>query len=327
MRSIFLLLLVFVGYYAHAQQQPVFTQSIQNTMLINPAATGVKQFLDAKVGYRRQWMEIPYAPSSFYATMQSPIGSSNYTKSHLSGGTILINDMSGNIRQTTFKVVPAYHFLVSNKKNKSMRVSAGLGLGFTNYGIDGSQVIVQNTNDPIAYAIFTRPQFAFDMGVRLSSQKGSSEVYFVGLAFSNSQKHEVLYSGRFNQILSTITLSSGLAFAVPNLPRCAVVVSSIIRYNKVALQPEATVLFRKESKFWAGTSYRYIDGAVGFQFGGFFSENLNATLSCEIPSGNRIGKLNTKFLGTTTYELSVGLRIPNGRGRKWSKEDMPNVDN
>ena len=319
------ILFALIGISAYAQQQPIFTQSMQNTMLINPAAMGVKQFLDAKVGYRKQWADIPNSPSSFYATLQTPLGY-NYSKAHLSTGGFFMTDMAGNIRQTTVQVVGAYHLLISNQKQKSMLLSFGLAPGMTNYSIDQSNVVVQNNNDPIANAAFSRTKFALDFGVRLSGRRGSSEVYFVGLSANLPRNYESQFNGQMNRIASNITLSGGIALAVPNLRNVAFVPSFILRRNTFGTQIDLNGTLKVANKFWAGVNYRH-NQAIGFLLGGFFTENLNATISYEMPNGNQIGKLATRALGTSIYEISIGFRRPNGKGSRWSINDLPNVDN
>src|SRR5436190_254408 len=74
--------------FAIAQQKPQYTQYVLNNLLINPATTGIENYIDLKAGYRSQWTGLQGAPVTSYITGSVPFGSDfvGGDASALSGG-------------------------------------------------------------------------------------------------------------------------------------------------------------------------------------------------------------------------------------------------
>src|ERR1700710_3136574 len=74
-----LLLTIFIFIMAmqlvRAQQKPQYTQYVFNNMLLNPAVTGIENYIDLKAGYRSQWTGLQGAPVTSYSTLSAPFGS------------------------------------------------------------------------------------------------------------------------------------------------------------------------------------------------------------------------------------------------------------
>src|SRR5688572_28956033 len=65
---------VITGLHVNAQQKPHYTQYILNQYIINPALTGIENYVDVKLSHRHQWVGIQDAPVTTYLTMHGPIG-------------------------------------------------------------------------------------------------------------------------------------------------------------------------------------------------------------------------------------------------------------
>ena len=52
-----------------AQFRPHYTQYILNNYIVNPALTGIDNYIDVKMSMRNQWLGIDGAPKTFYATV------------------------------------------------------------------------------------------------------------------------------------------------------------------------------------------------------------------------------------------------------------------
>src|SRR6476620_7170662 len=61
----------------YAQQKPHYTQYILNQYIINPALTGIENYVDIKVSHRQQWVGLQDAPVTTYLTIHGPIGKSD----------------------------------------------------------------------------------------------------------------------------------------------------------------------------------------------------------------------------------------------------------
>ena len=65
------LLLIAIGCFsinARSQAKPSFTQYILNNYVLNPAITGIENYVDAKLSIRNQWTGIDGAPVTNYFT-------------------------------------------------------------------------------------------------------------------------------------------------------------------------------------------------------------------------------------------------------------------
>src|SRR3569833_498561 len=61
--------------FASAQQKPQYTQYVLNNMLVNPAVTGMENYVDINSGYRSLWTGLQGAPVTSYITGSVPFGS------------------------------------------------------------------------------------------------------------------------------------------------------------------------------------------------------------------------------------------------------------
>src|SRR5687768_16033775 len=61
-----------------AQQKSHYTQYILNQYIINPALTGIENYVDLKASHRRQWVGLQDAPLTTYLSDHGPIGKSSY---------------------------------------------------------------------------------------------------------------------------------------------------------------------------------------------------------------------------------------------------------
>ena len=115
----------------NAQQEPMFTQYMSNSLTmnpanisINPAFTGTTENLFINTLTRLQWVGMEGAPKTFSLTAHSPIPYEN-----MGVGLTLITDKVGPVSNTFFTLNYAYRIKVFNDINLSM----GLKLGLNSY--------------------------------------------------------------------------------------------------------------------------------------------------------------------------------------------------
>ena len=64
-----------------SQQKPHYTQYVLNQYIINPAISGIENYVDMKVSARDQWVGLAGAPKTAYFTSHAPIGKKDYRTS------------------------------------------------------------------------------------------------------------------------------------------------------------------------------------------------------------------------------------------------------
>ena len=73
-RTHLIIILLFVGLGATAQQDPQYTQYMYNMNIINPAYAGSSGTTSIGALYRSQWVGLEGAPSTATIAIHSPVG-------------------------------------------------------------------------------------------------------------------------------------------------------------------------------------------------------------------------------------------------------------
>jgi type IX secretion system PorP/SprF family membrane protein len=121
---------------------PVYSQYLQNGLLINPAYAGTRGSLSAFLSYRMQWMGIPGAPVFQSVSLNAPM------KNDKVGLGIMAQFMKfGFTKSQNIYVSYAYHI-----KLKNGRLSFGLKGGFDRSNTDYSGILTTTKNDPVFVA-------------------------------------------------------------------------------------------------------------------------------------------------------------------------------
>ncbi len=136
-----LLLVAFLGLLItsiSAQQDPMFTKYMFNSLHFNPAYAGSKDHMSITLLHRDQWWGIQDAPKTQSFTIHSPLNDEK-----IALGLGVYNDAIGPTN--TFNVMTSYAYrLVFNDGSK---LSFGLHGGIENWRADFSQLDLQNVTD------------------------------------------------------------------------------------------------------------------------------------------------------------------------------------
>jgi type IX secretion system PorP/SprF family membrane protein len=312
-----------------AQQKPHYTQYILNQYIINPALTGIENYVDVKVSHRHQWVGLQDAPVTTYFTIQGPIGKSDYnttatsqrvpgenprgknywqdyvpSKPHHGVGLQVINDRTGPFNQFSAYATYAYHIGISPGTN----LSAGIGAGINNISLNADKLQFYTTVDPAVYSsgYINRMRFDMNAGIYLYSAD-----YFVGISalqvvpakidFSNNAVKQT--DGKF---VPHLFGTAGYRFLLGDdfnfLP------SLMEKYiNPLPVQVEANAKLMYLDRLWVGASYRHKDG-IAAMIGLNISNVLNVGYSYDYTTS----KLNHYTKGT--HEVIVGFTIGNKYG-------------
>jgi len=120
--SVILLMLLF-SFDGVAQQDPMYTQYMYNTLSVNPAYAGSRDALSLTGLIREQWVGIDGAPSTQSLTMHSPIYSDN-----MGLGLSVINDKVGPIHQTMLFADYSYSIQTTDNAKLAFGLKAGVNI-------------------------------------------------------------------------------------------------------------------------------------------------------------------------------------------------------
>jgi type IX secretion system PorP/SprF family membrane protein len=149
------LVLSFVSFSLTAQQIPMFTHYMNNTLVVNPAYAGSRDALTVTAINRVQWVDHTGAPVTQSITMHSPLANK-----HVGLGFSLMNDKIGPSNNTSMVVDYAFIMDLNSKSKLALGLSAGVNIFQAN--LSSLQLDVQNdpvfTNDIKNH---TTPNFGF----------------------------------------------------------------------------------------------------------------------------------------------------------------------
>lgn len=313
--------------HASAQQKPHYTQYILNQYIVNPALTGIENYIDVKASHRHQWVGIQDAPVTTYLTLHGAIGKNDYRTSatsyevpgenprgqaywenytaaepHHGIGMQVINDKTGPLNNFSMYATYAYHLGLSPRTN----LSAGFGVGMNRIGLnadklDFGDVVV----DPAVFTsgVLNKTRLDVMAGLYLYSAD-----YFIGVSAQQVVPQKINFSDKY------IRLKEGKA--VPHLFATAgyrfligydfnLIPSVMVKYvQPLPTQVELNAKLQYRDKAWVGAGYRYKDG-----FAGMLGVNVSNTLNVGYAYDYTTSRLNNYTKGT--HEIIVGFIIGN----------------
>ena len=135
---IFSLLWVFSAY---GQQEPLYTQYMNNHYLINPAVAGSTENHEIRFHHRFQWFNLPGAPRSFSVTYQGGYENSGF-------GLKLYSDITGPTQRIGAEGGYAYHVPLTD----DIKLGMGLSLKYLQYSLDLQNITFVDPSDEILFS-------------------------------------------------------------------------------------------------------------------------------------------------------------------------------
>jgi len=322
----FLLFILIIGARAvSAQQLPQFTQYIFNNYLLNPAVTGIENYVDVKMGHRNQWTGLEGAPVTSYLSVNAPLGrnfiqgdatafsgqngispsSRLYTQNYQAAephhgiGAMVLTDKAGPITQTNVGVTYAYHLGLTSRMNLSVGVMGGMN----RISLNTSEITLTDPNDPAINNSANNGQWKPDVGVGAWLYSSN---YFVGLSVRQLLPQNYYFGTSRTTGSPTVPhfyFTAGMKIFMTD--EITFMPSVLVKQTSpVPLTYDVNGKFNFSDKFWIGGSYRHNDAAsllAGFNLSSF----VNVGYSYDITTS----ALNTVSRGT--HEIVLGLMLNN----------------
>jgi type IX secretion system PorP/SprF family membrane protein len=285
---------------------PVYSQYLQNGLLINPAYAGTRGALSAFMSYRLQWMGIPGAPVFQSISLNAPM------KNDKVGLGIMAQFMKfGFTRSQSIYVSYAYHI-----KLKTGRLSFGLKGGFDRSNTDYSGILTTTKNDPV-FVANDKPYFLPNIGAgmyyvadklfagvsipsflsyRKNSSSGSVEAYH---SFNN---YDVIFSAG-----GLITISDVLKF------KPSVMIDYSLEKTKRLTQFDINGNFIIGDLIWLGGSYRTSEQVAV----GILQVQLNPQFMFGFSYDYPAGRMNSYSKGSSEFILryEFGYKVSSANPR------------
>jgi type IX secretion system PorP/SprF family membrane protein len=271
---------------------PVYSQYLQNGLLINPAYAGSRGALSAFLSYRMQWMGIPDAPVFQSVSLNAPM------KNDKVGLGFMAQFMQfGFTKSQSIYASYAYRISLGNGK-----LSFGLKGGFDRSNTDYSGILTTTKNDPV-FTTNDKPYFLpnFGAGVYYFSDKlfgGISIPAFLSYkkntttssveAHHSINDYDFIFSGG-----GLIIISQALKFK-PSL-----LIDYSLDKTKKLTQLDINGNFILGDLIWLGGSWRTSEQVVV----GIVQVQLNPQLMFGFSYDYPVGRMSTYSKGSTEFIL------------------------
>ncbi|MFT4033179.1 MAG: type IX secretion system membrane protein PorP/SprF [Siphonobacter sp.] len=321
------LLLFLIFSSSIAQQRAQYSQYMFNSYIINPAWSGMEDYIDLKSGYRNQWVGVEGAPKTFYIAGNAALDKSDRTSSlsvrgpngrplarskvfrsqqhfpdHNGIGAIFLRDETGPSSRTTFDITYAHHFVLTN----FLKLSTGISAGVTQHTLDFDKLQLLEPNDPLSgYGKLSKIVPDINAGALLYSANfyvGASvnQLLFKKLNYGFNGTSDYEWLGR---LYNHYFLTAGYRFDISNdfalLPSAMV---KSVRPTPVSFDLNLKALF--QDRVWLGASYRHKDAIVGL-----IGVNVNYLLNIGYSYDFTFSNLSTVSKGT--HEIVISLMLAN----------------
>jgi type IX secretion system PorP/SprF family membrane protein len=291
-KTVCFLLFLFHGFFSFSQQMPYYSQFKSNAYMLNPAVTGTKRLVDARLNYRMQWMGYEDAPRTTSFSLHSRL-----MKGKLGAGAYVMQDNIGPTKQTNLGASFAFHI-----RFPDVELSAGLAGNFTKYTLFGDKLFIHNSQDPAIDQTITNSTWVNDAhaGIYLYNDRfhvGLSALHMLG-STAEFYKKDTLKKGLI-KYASNINFTLGYNYAQnPEFVFESTVFGSYV--VGVPFNLDYTLRVHFEEKMFAGFSIRLRD-AVALHAGFTLFEDYQVSYSYDF----LIGKLKNYSSGS--HEIMIAF--------------------
>lgn len=205
MRILFIALFSFLTLQLMGQQNAQYTNFLFNSFAINPANAGLKECLDARAGFRTQWVGFEGNPTTVSVNAHQRLNRiSSATQIIHGAGLVVEADNTGPTSRTKVQGAYAIHLPLSRK----VRISFGLSLGVFQHRFDASQINVSQPGDPLLDESNSELVFP-DIGAGVWMY---SKYWFVGLSGSQLTSPSLNETGEVYNFQPHFNLMAGKIF-------------------------------------------------------------------------------------------------------------------
>ncbi len=314
LKNIVVILLLMISFRSYGQVPdssrislgyPVYSQYLQNGLVINPAYAGSREALSILLSYRMQWMGIPGAPVLQSATLHAPM-----KNERVALGLNAQFMQYGATKSSSIFAVYAYHIRIGKGK-LSFGLKAGADLSNTDY----TGLLLSNAGDPVftsdekTYVLPNAGAGTYYFGKRFYA--GFSVPSFLSYKRTDQGSTQAYHSfSEYDFIISAgglITFSPAFKF------KPSVLVDYSLQQSKKLNQLDINGNFIIADLVWAGASWRTTEEVIVGIIQVQPTPQLMIGLSYDYPAGrmNSYSKGSTEFI--LRYEFGSKVSAANPR--------------
>jgi type IX secretion system PorP/SprF family membrane protein len=282
-KIIFILVLTLGSLTIKAQQDPMYTHYMYNTLMVNPGYAGSRDALTVTALDRMQWVDFKGAPSTQTLTMHAPIDNN-----HIGVGLSVLNDKIGPTNNTAIFADFAFIMELTPKSKLALGISGGVNifranLNTLNLDQQGDPVFQDNISNKVTPnfgfgAYYSRERFYAGISVPDLLQNNYSEINDVNgnTLVGKEQRHYFFIAG------TVVNLAHNLDFKPTTLIKVT---------NAAPAEIDLTASFIIMKKLLLGVMFRSGD-AVGGLIGLDITEQFHLGYSYDWSYGLKTFKYN-----------------------------------
>ncbi|HLV23617.1 MAG TPA: PorP/SprF family type IX secretion system membrane protein [Moheibacter sp.] len=255
---------------------------LMDKVIVNPSFTGASDDIVFKASHRRQWDNVPDAPTTSLASIHANI------VDRVGLGMYFMNDQNGNTKTNSFNISAGYHIPIGDKKDRQQgQFSFGTSLSFAGLHFDG---ITEDPNDPIYNDQENRvyiPYINFGASVNYQGWMLGLSVLDIPLSYNSPIVNQYEPSPKF--YYGMLGKNFNLTEQIELEPMVAYR-SNFDEDSRLDANLRAKAKFN-ENAVWLGANYR-MD----------FFNGENQSLSVSPALGAEIGRFNLAF----SYNIGLG---------------------
>ena len=274
-----------------AQQEPLYTQYMFNTVSVNPAYAGTRNAMNIIALSRIQWAGLEGAPRTHNITMHTPLN--NYK---MGLGFSVVSDNIGPVNNFYFNVNYAYRVNITEKMVLSMGVKGGI----YNYKVGLNELNVGDTDAAFTGNLEQKFQPNAGAGLYLYSDK-----WYAGLSIPKLVQTDLSGERTTASNLASLKrhyfLMAGYVLDInTNFKFKPSMINKVVEGAPPSTDVTAQVLYLE--KYWLGATYRWGD-AVAFLANIQINKQLMVGYSYDFTTSN----LNSYNRGSHEILLSYDL--------------------
>ncbi|MDA3818160.1 MAG: type IX secretion system membrane protein PorP/SprF [Prolixibacteraceae bacterium] len=297
-KYILFITVMLLGIAAHAQQETMYTQYMNQLLSINPAYAGAKGVTSASIIAREQWTGWEGNPSTQTIYVHSPLNNETGV------GASIVNDKIGPVSKTDIYGDYSYTITYPNK----VYLSFGLKAGVSFYQAQLTNMTLTEPGDP-SFAVDIARNFMPNAGVGVYL---SSPSYYLGLAvpklISNKITIEDVASGAVSKQSIHAFFMGGYVFDINRFFKFKPYFMVRGTLNS-PLSIDLTGQFVIFERLWLGGTYR---------FGNAFGIMAQVKVSDQLKIGYAFDYTTTalsSYNAGGTHEVFIEFDFSFGRGR------------
>ncbi len=290
----FLILLAVCPKQVKSQQDPVYTQYLNNLLSIQPAYAGISGVLSISALSRAQWVGWEGAPNSNTFTIHFPMKSFN-----VGLGLSIVNDKWGPILQNGVYVDYAYRLVLRPRQFLALGIKAG----FTPYHARFRDLELNDQIDP---------SFAQNVDFKMLPNVGfgalwHSDIFFLGFSIPKLFKNNIVDDSDKKVYREVLHMYAMGGYVFPLSDKVKIKPTFLFRWSEQTpsyTDMAANILLYE--RVWFGITYRLKNSyALSFQF--IVNPQLRFGYSFDLTT------FHENMVNSGTHEFTINYEFQNSR--------------